>query len=345
MNSVLKIKDHYVYDDIQSFTDGLESENTKRLYNRSIKDFLEWKHPDKEIHHLSVKDINDISYIDVKKYREKIRRKSAAKTVNAKMSGIYSFFVHLSKIKFEGSHIYNIDHNELKMKKLKETDSESYGYLSWDEITVWMNYLKDPSNNIANGDNKAIMLHLARMTGLRKQALVNLKYKDLKREDDTWVLTSRLKGKKIKISLKDEDAELLLNMKETNNQSESILKMSYMTIDRTLNMLKEVFEVPEDRKIAFHSIRGTSGWEAYKASGNNIIVAKEHLGHEHIETTYNYIKQRESMGTQPTLYMGEELDHTKIELNKDQWNDVFDQLERGLKYDIINKAKELGYLK
>lgn len=333
-----------VKEDIEEYLGNLESENTRIKYANEIKKFLGWKFKDIPVEHLQHKDINNLSYTDMQKFKQFLKRKGYANgTINGNMKAIVNLCKELNRIKVNGKKSYQIDVEDLKVKALKETDKEEYGLVTWEELENWRKWLTTLPKS-QHPERKSAWLKLAMVTGIRKQGLADLKFGDLKQEDGVWVICHTLKGKKNKIAIPDEDAQMLLDLRVTSDKNESILKMSSKTMERTLKKILEHFEIDKDRNIVIHSIRGESGYTAYKASGNDITVAMKHLNHSNAATTMNYISKREDLKKMPSLYMTKEISSDDLDnLTVDQWRKLFDSVSRGTQFDILNKAKELGY--
>lgn len=345
MNNVVKLtREDSVKDHIEYFLNSLESENTKARYSIDIERFLKWKFKNIPIEHLTYNDINSIQYIDMKKFQNYLRKKYANSTVNVGINAVMSFLRELKKIRdSEGNKIYTLDVDELQVKRLKE-NKEEYGYVEWEEMDEWIEYLLNLPEK-QNPKRKAAFIQIARMTGMRKEALAEMKYKDLKKINGVWTITHYIKGKKHVIPIQDKDAEMLLDLKETNDPNEKILKLSTKTFERTLQQIREHFNIPPERNIVLHSIRGEAGYEAYLSSGKDILAAQQLLGHESINTTFSYINKRESLTTHPSLYMNRDFNDTsKLEkLTSEDWINIFSKLSRSAKYEIMNIIEKEGY--
>ncbi|GLO66156.1 tyrosine-type recombinase/integrase [Oceanobacillus kimchii] len=334
------------YDHIQMWLDGQESENTRINYERSVNKLINYKFK-ASLEHVQIEQINSLTYVDMKRFRDNLRRTHGASTVNGYMMALYSMFKELSKIQdSQGKYIYTINVDQLRTKTLKVTDVNSAGDISWKEVDQWIEYLKE--SNVANKERRIAFLELARVTGLRKDALAELSYKDLVRRGDVWQLKSTLKSTTKHVSISNEVAELLESLhKNPKDKQEKILKLSTKSMDRLFSeVLRPEFNIDPERNVTVHSLRGLSIWEAYLASGKDILAAKEHAGHSSIETTYNYIKSRSQTFEQPSLYMGKGMDSKQLTtVNMNDMKKIFDDLSRSAQYEIINKAKNMGLIK
>ncbi|GAA0347118.1 hypothetical protein GCM10008931_43010 [Oceanobacillus oncorhynchi subsp. oncorhynchi] len=339
MENVIKINQNSTYDHIQAFLNDLESENTKKSYKAAISDFFKWKYKKIPMEFINPTHLNSLTYPDMKGYRSSLRKKYSCNTVNNRMNALYSLLKDLVKIQERGQYVYTYRLNDLRLKPLKNTDAEEYGYVEWEEVTNWINYLLNSDQN--NKEGKAAMFHIGRLTGIRKEGLCQAQFKDLIKEDGVWTLKSVLKGNKYKYSLNDDDAQMLLNLKKTDDPKEKIFKMSVKTIERTFAHILEVFNVPEERNVVPHSLRGLAIYEAYESSGRDILVAQKLAGHESIETTYNYIKKRRELHAQPTLYMGEEFNSSEVDsLTVEDWKAIYSKMNRSAKYEMLRILKQ-----
>lgn len=346
MSKVVKLRNgEHTIDHINMWLESQESDNTRIRYRSSVRDFIEWKHKGLNMVHVKPDHFNHIRYIDMEKFKNHMRRKYSVSTTNNTMTSLYSLFKYLNKIQDEsGEYIYNLDVDRLRVKNLKDTTREEYGVIEWEETDRWIDYLLTLPER-ANPKGKAMFIKLARLTGLRKQALADLTFRDIRRERGHHVIHSTLKGKQHKIHISDEIANEILELKKTNDPNERVLKMSTKTIDRTFAQILEHFQVPEEDNIVIHSLRALCGYEAYLASGNDPIAAKKLLGHEDFNTTMRYINKQKPVDDSPTLYMGQRFDGEEIRgMNEEDWQEVYNGLSRSAKYEILHAMKKLGHL-
>lgn len=341
MEKVVQLNKRNGIDDVNFFLDGLEADETRRRYRKSIERFVQ-KLYGIDLNFVQPEHFKKLTYTDMKKYRDYLRRKYVANTVNNEMAGIYSLLKELNRIEVEGEYIYEINVERLKVRRLKVKEIDSSGDISWEETNQWINHLRD--EQVANYEKKIAFIHLARITGLRKEALAQLTYKNMREiEDGVWQLRSTLKGKTTEVSVKEEDAQMLLDLrKDEKDKNEKILNISVKTMERLMDYIKETFEIPDERKVTLHSLRGLSIYESYLSSNNNMLVAQEHANHSSMETTYNYVRNREKKREQPSLYMGRDLDSGKVEeLTEDQWKKVYAKLSRGAKYEVLKAIEDM----
>lgn len=343
-DKIIELHPKTAYEDIMFYLDGLETENTVTRYKKAIERFIDkqYKLP---LEHVQEKHFNDLTYTDMYKYRNYLRKKGyAASTVNNEMTALFNLFKELNKIQREdGKHPYSLNVDQLRTRVLRVTETNSSGSLSWSEVDQWIEFIKE--SDIPNKKNKWIFLHISRLTGLRKEALSELRFRDIRKSGDVWQIKSTLKGKTTRVSIRNEDAELLFSIrKDKNNKEEKVLKMSTKTMERLLDEIKTEFKIPEERNITIHSLRGLAIYEAYLSSGKDLLSAQKFANHSSIETTYNYIKNREDDNIHPSLYMGKEFNTECVkDVTQEQWLDIYSELSRSGKYEVQRIMDKLGY--
>lgn len=341
-NNVVEFKFKTGYDHITFFLESLESDSTRVSYQNSIEQFTKWRWSI-PIEHSKPELWNSLTYTDMEKFKSHLKKKFSASTINNKLVAIYSLMKQLNKYQDEnGNHLYSLNIDQLRVKSVKVKEVDSSGDLSWQETTEWIDFIKN--SDIANKHNKWAFIQLARVTGLRKDALSQLTYRDIRKSGDHWIIKSVLKGKTTKVAITDSDAKMLFDLwKNKGDKDEKVLKMSTKTMERVLGLLKEEFRIPEERKITIHSLRGLAIYEAYLAS-NSILAAQKFANHESMETTFQYISDREEISKSPSLYMGKEFNERDVEdLTNEQWLNIYKELSRSNKYEIQRAMEKLGY--
>lgn len=343
MSNVVEFKFKNGYDHILFFLDSLETENTKTAYRKSIEQFMKWKW-DIPVEHSQPELWNKLTYTDMERFKNYLRRKYSGTTINNRLTAIYSLMRQLNKYQDEnGNHLYSINIDQLKVKSVKVREVESSGIITWEEVDNWIEYIKN--SNMPNKNRKWTFLHIARITGLRKEALAELKYKDIRKSGEYWVIKSVLKGKTTKVAITNQDAQLLFDLwMNRGDKNEKVLKMSTKTMERLMDDIRNIFQIPEERNVTLHSIRGLAIYEAYVATGNSMLAAQKFANHASIETTYGYIKDRESIENSPSLYMGKEFNENCVkDLTQEQWIEIYKELSRSTKYEIQRAIERLGY--
>lgn len=342
-HNIVEFKPRNGYEDILFFLNGLESENTYTRYKAAIERFIRRRY-DIPLQHVHPEHFNSLSYTDTKKYRDWLRKKDyAASTINNEMAVLFNLMKELNKIERNGKYVYNIKVDQLRTKSLRIKEVNSAGYITWEETDEWIEYLKALPKR-SHPMRKSTYIHISRITGLRKDAMVNLVYRDLRKSGNIWQIKSVLKGKTTKISIKEEDAQMMFELWENKgDKDEKIFKMSGKTIDRLIEHLKEKFDIAPERNVTVHSLRGLSIYEVYLAT-NDILASQRHANHSNLETTFNYVKGRNDESVQPSLYLGKSFDGNDVDkLDDAQWKNIYHELSRSAKYEILRAMEKLGY--
>ncbi|MBM7598115.1 integrase [Virgibacillus halotolerans] len=348
MNNVYELNRNEVYDDIETFLEDLKhgSDKTHQRYKASIELFFNWTEDNRytsgDVYFLTPIDITNIEYTTMQKFRTflKDERRYANSSTNNTMTAIYSLFTHLKKVK---KNKYKIQPDELRLKSLSLTDENHHGDIDWEESDKMIEYVSGlPNKKLPKV--KAALIHTARMTGIRLNGLLGLDYTDLRREGGMWVLHHAIKGKKHAQAIRDDLAEMLLDLrKDENDKNEKVFKLSSKTVERMMKEINEAIGIDESRQVVFHSIRRLYGGETYAASGNDIMKVKDYLGHSSIDTSRGYVERSQNLKDSPALYIGLDMDESMVDhLSADDWKKLFKEMSRGSQYEIINKMKEMG---
>jgi len=340
MENVIHLNNQEVFTDIMTFLDGCETETTRSRYWSSIKLFFGWKYKDLNIEYLQPNHISQIEYGDVKKFKTWMRdkKKYSFNSINNTMSSLSSLFRELSKM---GNNKYGINPEQLVVKRSKVTDDESIGDIELEEFEEWIDYIKQQPP-MKKPKIKCALLETALTTGIRKSGLLSLKFSDLRKSKDYYILRHSLKGKKAVTAIKNEDAEMLLSLQETSDKNEPIFNISAKSVERLMAELHKEFQIPDERNVSFHSIRRLSGQLLYDQT-KDITIVKNHLNHSDINTSLGYVQRKMDLDDSPSLYLRNDVNKEDVEdLTTDEWKAIFDKLPRSAKHDILKQKKELG---
>ncbi len=335
MGEVAYLNNGEVYSDILDYINGLETENTQIRYERSIRLFFEWKYG-VEIEHLKPEHL-ELDYSDMKKFKNYMRKnkKYSFNTINNTMTILISLFKELAKL--EGNK-YNLQPDNLRVKQSKVLDEESTGDINdWQIVDEWIEYFVNKDQK-----NKAYLLDFARITGIRKTGLTDLKWKDVKRESGYWVLNHTLKGKQCKTAIRDDHYEKLLELKKNDDPESKVFSMTSKTAERAMDEIKEFFTIDSESNISFHSLRKLSGQTLYDQT-RDLRLVQNHLNHSDVKTTMKYVQKKIDLENSPSLYIDKEIPNDELEgMDSEEWMKLFNELSRSAKYEILNKKKEMG---
>lgn len=325
-----------VYADIATFLDdkGIHSANTRRSYEASIKDFFL---------RTRGKDIADITEDDLK-YRnaEVINYRNflvdtcglSAATVNNRMAAIRSLMDFLARdYEFIRVETFNTG------KKLREK-TKSHGQVTWLEAKQMIELAEkiDPKNGL----EKSALIEVAARTSTRLNALLSMKWENIERVNDIWVIKVWDKGTVLsEHAIPNHLHEKLMKLKEDGR--ETVFTYSDRQANRIVQDLAEMIGIPKERGVVFHSLRNTVVNEILSSSGD-ILGAAEHTGHKDINIMikhYNRIKRNSNLATSPSMIVGEELDMTPVnELSHEELLAAVNSLSDPAKFELLSLLKK-----
>jgi len=276
MNNEMKEVNGY----IQRFFDQLNTDNTRKDYLSSIKDFFGYV-KNKDIEELLFADLQ-LTLDDFDKYiSHLINDKGAvASTINKKLSGVKSL---LRFLKPRG--IVN-DIEFISAIKNLQGNTESYNALTDGEIESLKKFALTEKKL---GLEKQLLVRLAYDTCLRRNELLTLKWSQLIDNGDGEVVFKGVgkgqKGFKRKISKEFYD-ELSQIRKEGD---ELIFNISDHEFKGFVKRGIDSLEIDSERKIVFHSIRKAGAMYHYKKT-KDILYVQKILGHKDPKTTVIYLE-------------------------------------------------------
>lgn len=331
MNNVVAYKNNSVGESIQIFIESKmdNSENTAKNYKSWIEYFFIYV-LGKEMQELTWNDIIRIQYKDVLKYRRHLinTKKNKNKTANTKLEALRSLWNYLHR------ECKEINLDVMKLDRLKESNSDGWGSLTEKE---WNALLEFCSKQKHKADIKRMYFELAIITSLRSTALLNIKWKDIKKKMDNktqqeiWVITIFDKGKEVKKPITNTIYDKICALKNLSTQKEDyILNICSKTLSKVLSDFCEEYKIDqEERKIVLHSLKKASLDYVYSNS-KDVMVTSRAAGHSTPKYIYDtYVGKNASLVDNPSYSM----------FNK---NDEIEKLEKLNKEDLINLIKQSG---
>lgn len=266
--------------ELESFLKLQNSEVTKKDYNISIKQFLDYVAVD-NIEGLIKLTIDD--YVDYRDYLLN-ERNNTQNTVNTRFRAVSSFLTYLRDE-------LNIDIQNYACsvaKRLKPQPKKGTSLNSTEAVNL-LNECKNP--------REYAMIMLLLNNGLRVSELINLEFEDYDKDNQTITIT-RKGGLRKTIPISNEVnyaiSKYLIYRKNAGCTklfvSNGGNKMSTNSIDRTIKKLKNKANI--ETNISAHSLRRTLATDLHK-SGYDIKEIKDVLGHKSINTTAIYIKDED----------------------------------------------------
>lgn len=302
INNVLEHEPEYMRSFVNYMTDS--SIRTKYNYLNHVCAFM--KFVNKEPEDLTFDDFNN--YMTEISYKEDGKQTSSSYRIN-----IYSSLKRFSDYLYASKRIpenYMLYIKRPKAKESQETiKKREKGYLTEEEITVYLNALDDKSSYnhkqtepwIAR--DKAIILTFL-TTGIRNSALRMLDVEDIDLKHKTMMVTD--KGEKVRTydlsdKLCDSIKEWLKWRNELNNTNPHgkiktnalFISGEYKRMDivTVYKLVKKYAKDINGKNITPHKLRATYGTQLYNKTGD-IYFVQQCMGHNDPHTTELYVRDK-----------------------------------------------------
>lgn len=289
-----------VYQHIERFlkNKALSSENTAAKFKRDIERFFYYVRG-KSLTELTASDlkVTNSEAIDYQNYLSKHYKNSI---VNNAFSGVKSLYKYLKRNDFD------VNPDALTVDQLPD-DTISAGFLNHEEVKILSQLaLEEKENPIM----KKALIDVAYGTSLRANALLNLKYKDIRQDENDnkkyWIeprdvengTVKKDKNKLIKKVIHADAIEPMLKLKNSLGLSDDdyIFSISRRSLNNLMNRLVKKAGFDPRRGITFHSLRKAGASSAVKMSNGNIYTVTSQGNWSNPKTVYkHYIQKQENI--------------------------------------------------
>lgn len=261
---------------------GQDSINTKKTYERSIRDFFKTMR-NKEIKDLVEEDLY-FTKDQIESYQVALKEKYKGSTVNNAITAVKECYERLEDNGF------NVKSSWFNLERYDGHDSESYDTLTHSEVTQAIALV----SKTRKGSEKALLLRLAYATAFRKESLLTMKWNQIINIDDIWYVKVLGKGNKWSHKkLSDDLYNTLMEFKKTTN-SEKVFQLTKTTVNRMMKHIRDNMDFGE-RRIVFHSFKKASINEVNIISGGDIKAMQQHGDHANAGTTLNTYLAKKSL--------------------------------------------------
>lgn len=278
---------------IKRFIRTLRSDNTKKSYEKYIKDFCSYKNIN-SFEEFKKMDIDD--YYDWKEYLQTEKNNSES-SLRPKFISISSFYEYLCSVPK-----YNININPISksnmLKKIKKTRNP-------ERITWLTNKERTDFLNNCNSLREKAMFAIFCNTAIRVTELINLdlnkyvRYTNKNGEKSSYIIFTRKGGKKQTLYFNPYVTEAIENYLPHRKQSKysnlfisnSGKPMTTVCIDRTIKKIARKANI--NKNISAHSFRRTVATDMHK-EGIDLLTIQQTLGHSNPNTTQLYIQDTEN---------------------------------------------------
>lgn len=262
---------------------GQNSNNTRMTYERAIRDFFLVMR-NRELEKLVEEDLI-FTKAQIEMYQVKLKEQSKSSTVNNRMSALKKCYTKLEDQ-------FDVKASWFDVDRYEQSDKEGYDPMTFEEVLEAVELVRDTRK----GTEKALFLEMAMVTAFRKESLRQIKFSDIYRHKDSWVVTVIGKGKK-KSSKKitDDFYERIMAYKESGNKhnQDRIFFLTNQTIRGMMDYVRENIDFG-NRNITFHSLKKASIKEKGRRTNYDLKAMQAQGDHSDITTTLNdYLAEKD----------------------------------------------------
>ncbi len=271
------------------------SRNTIESYRETFKQFLPWIFAAKSSQTVSVSEIKPIEILNFLKFLEE-ERSNSARTRNARLAGIKSFF----SMCYLKSAIDKRYLEAIQFIPMKKTNKPLIDFFDHDDV---VRVLSAIDNNRISGVRDYLVLNLLYDTGMRASELAGLRIQDFERGDATLeILGKGNKWRKIRIWPRTN--QLLVDYIDNwrpgpkplykdrliiSHRREGLTRFGVHKISgKYLEKAQVKKQMANSKRSAAHSWRHTAAVNMLRM-GLSLQEIKVRLGHESLDTTGKYL--------------------------------------------------------
>lgn len=335
---VTRLNVNNLYNDIMTLLNS-KTLNTRKAYEGDLKQFFMYMHG-KQLNELVPADLRlkrdgtAIKYVDILQYQQHLQNSMANATVNRKINAIRSLYSKLKKNEYDVNlDIFDVD-------KLETTDSETIGFLSYDEA---LQLVELAGTHLDSGVEKSLLFELAIKTSIRLSALLSIRWKNIKKKENYWLISVVDKGKKkTEKPITEQFYQRLLLLKEKGNK-DYLFTWSERWIQEEFKKLCGIMKIDKDRNVSFHSLRKVAAMYEIEVNGD-VIAAKNQMNHSSATTTLKwYVDSKRDFSTMAGITMEEELDMSVLDnMNADELRTLINQASLRTKRELLKLTKKIN---
>lgn len=321
------------------------SENTKKSYRRVMPQFFSMMF-DKEIKDITKEDIDSILPLSVaKKYKEPLSLAgNKNSTIIQNMSVVSSFFRQL-----EVNRVFDVNYQWLKeacfnTKRIKN-DQQHRGNMSYNDyqnVKTWLSQYEFHVRYADKKDKYPLLLEFMWNTASRITAVFNLKWSDIKYEEDglgNYGYTAYIHDKGGKVNKKALTNDFYNRLKDVLFQ-DSFDDKVFKDLSQIgfTGLMKEYCEI-SDKEFTPHSIKRGSVTFLYSIT-HDLVLTQRFADHDDPKTTVGYIQAEEDRTKQGSYIISKKFDFDKLnELSKDDLLNIINE-NKDLQYRMLMEAEK-----
>lgn len=325
LTNVIALETKNMNHDIELFltSKARRSENTAKMYKSHIKEFLSFlniEETDKLQKFQSVKHMNVLQYVGMLEDKG-----NSAQTIGTKLAALKSLWKHFSKD-------YDINPSIWDVDLLKEENS--HPEFTSEEFELFLDFCLEQQ---CKGLEKKLYFETLYVTGLRKTAVLEMKWSDVNKVkdisgDDVWVIKVRDKGNKFdEVPISDEFYEKLTYIK---TDSENIFQFNEKTLYKVISQFKEKYGI--EKKLTIHSIKSTSVTDSWRRT-KDIKKVQEHGHHSDPSLTIRkYVRAETSLKDKMSYRMDSKVETRTLEnLSKEELLSLISRSSDNTKNELL----------
>lgn len=267
------------------------SENTKKTYERAIRDFFQYMRG-KELEHLVEEDLI-FTVPQIERYQVQLKNQFKGTTVNNRMSAIKKMYKKFEEYEFP------VKSSWFDLDRYDEHEKVSYDPISLEETIKAIELVKETRKGI----EKSLFIEMAFTTGFRKEALKKISFSDIYKHGDDWAVETIDKGNKKNTSkISDDLYARILEFKnsEKKDEEDALFQLTNKTIRGMMDYIRENIDFGK-RNITFHSLKKGSIEEVALKTGYDLKAMQAQGNHASIKTTLDHYMSKKGLDDMSTV--------------------------------------------
>lgn len=319
--------DKNVYGTIHTYLTrkGQNSINTKKTYERAIRDFFRTMR-NKELEQLVEEDLI-FEKKQILAYQVALKEKYKGTTVNGAITAIKECY---SKLEDDG---FNVSKSWFMLDRYDEHDKEGYDTLSHEEVCNAIELVL-PTRK---GKEKALLIRLAYATAFRKESLLALEWTDIIERDGIRYIKTLGKGNKWSHKKLSPDLYIeLMKHKEATGWIK-IFQLTDGTVKKMMKFIRENMDFG-DRNIVFHSFKKASINEVNIITNGDIKSMQAQGDHADASTTMNDYLAKKKMEELVIVDTNRHIPLDKFDdMSKEEIIDLIKSMDRNTQIKLLQK--------
>lgn len=304
---------------------GQDSDNTRKTYERAIRDFFRTMRS-KDLEQLVEEDLI-FNKEQTEAYQVSLKEHYKGTTVNNAITAIKECY---EKLEDNG---FDVKASWFKLDRYDEHDKESYDTLTHEEVCN----IIDLVSYTRKGTEKALLVRLAYATAFRKDSLLTSTWSSIVKIEDQWYMKVLGKGNKWSHKKLTDDLYNALMEHKEESKGEKIFELTTKTVNKMMNYIRENMDFG-DRKIVFHSFKKASINEVNIITGGDIKAMQSHGDHADATTTLNDYMAKKKIEDLVAVDVNAHVPVDKFdELSKEELVTLLKNIDRNTQIKLLKK--------